>query len=205
MTLRRPRKQHWLISIATAILLTSLDGTSAQTTSTLSALTVPESNLPADCRLRPYVPPTTTTVRDGRTVLTSNGGSAHPFPDNPWTGSERRLLIHIRQMMDGSMMRLPDAPPLSDREMAEMHSHLIAGVLEGYRATYVSGDDVLVHVTAIRFNDPKMATGSTYRDYLGARRDGYDRIVNGPMVIAVVGNSQTDCFRAVAAHIRSLK
>ena len=203
MTLRRNR--HWLIPVVTALLLTSLEGTSAQSTVTLAALTVPATNLPADCRLRPYVPPTTRTVRDGRTTLTSNGGSAHPFPDNPWSGSERRLLIHIRQMMDGLMLRLPDAPPLSDREMAEIHSHLIAGVLEGYRATYISRDDVFVQVTALRFNDPKLATGSTYRDYLGARRDGYDRIVHGPVVISVVGNSQTDCFRAVTAHLRTLK
>ena len=64
--------------------------------------------------------------------------SVEPFSitANPWMGTDRHILATLRQHLDGyGMVRLPDGPPLTNREASAMLQKFADGVEEGYVAT----------------------------------------------------------------------
>jgi len=64
----------------------------------------------------------------------------------------------------------------------------------------------VVEVQAIRFDDVTLATAppTFVRDLLNTPRVGSDRLVIGAVVVQVMAGSDTECFRAVDAYIRTL-
>jgi hypothetical protein len=193
---------------------TWMAGGSSQAGFPLTSLTVPESNLPIGCRLRPEVPPPPPVARAGQTetVVAENRGS---FASNPWIGADRRLLIELRKRIDGELrLRLPDAPPPSAAEVAALEHRWVADIVEGYQAVYISpvlGEDagfkppVTVAVSAIRFNNAMLATTAQSVGSTNASRGVSDRFVIDAVVMQVQARLKTDCFSSVAAYLRSLK
>lgn len=174
-------------------------GGSAQGNVSLSFLTVPETNLPGGCQVRPYAPSTPAIVRDGK-ILTGTRGWSFPFPGNPWVGADRRLLIELRRRINGPL-RFPDAPPPSAAEVSTLERRWVADVLEGYRATYTSSDGTSVEVSAIRFKDRDLAEAG--RPAVGPR--GAEPVIVGTAVVLVSGDAKSQCFRAIDRYTRTLK
>ena len=218
MHLKRFRGNQLRVSLFLVVLSPGWAARSSwQTDVTLALLTVPEKNLPSGCQLTSNVPPAPPTVspptlRGGQTVITVNAGSSYHFSSNPWIRADRRLLRELRNRIDG-VPRVPDAPPLSAREVAAWEQRWVADVVEGYRAAYrrrVFAEDAVVEpsagveVSAIRFSDATLAT-TTPAGIPRATRGVSDRLVKGAVVVRVEAGSKTDCFSAVAAYLRDVK
>lgn len=181
----------------------------SQAKTPLASLTVPESQLPSGCRLRPNPPPRQDATQVGATtVVAARPMAAFPYPSNPWSGTDSRLLVQTRKRFDAPPSG-GDAPPPSAAELAAMRAQWIEHVVDGYRAVYEdSAHESVVEVAAIRFDDPSLATTSrsasqSVQRLLSGSADG--RFVKGDAVVRVDGNSKTDCFRAVDAYVRSVK
>ena len=193
---RSSESRRWLLRLAVVLAVACTTSVPAQTSLALSSLTVPDKNLPSGCRLRPYVPPTTLVALAGATTtVASNQRSSWPFPDNPWQGGDRKLLIGLRQRIDGPL-RLPDAPPPTVSELSAWEQKWVEHVLEGYRALYDSADDSVVDVAAIKFDDAKLVNESAALN---------DRLTIGAVLVQVVATARTECFQAVHAYLRTLK
>ena len=157
---RSRESRQWVGRLAAVLVAACTTSLPAQTSLALSSLTVPDKNLPSGCRLRPYVPATTPVAQAGATTtIASNQRSSWPFPDNPWRGGDRKLLIGLRQRIDGPL-RLPDAPPPTASELSAWEHKWVQHVLEGYRALYDSADDSVVDVAAIKFDDARLVNES---------------------------------------------
>jgi hypothetical protein len=161
----------------------------SQTGVPLSALTVPEKILPSGCRLRPDV------------------------PANPWIGGDRRQIVELRKQIEG-LLPVSDAPPPTAAEAAAMEQRWTANVIEGYRATYtarvlaegvVVEPSTVIDVSAIRFNDPKLAATIPTVGMSGWSRGLTDRLIIGAAVVQVTASAKGDCFSAVTAYLRGLK
>jgi hypothetical protein len=101
--------------------------------------------------------------------------------------------------------RVPDAPPLSNREFGALVSTWADNVVEAYRATYVAADGALVAVSAIRFDDAKLADADPSRGTLNASRGAPLRIVHGATAILISGPQGSACFDAVSRYVQSLR
>jgi hypothetical protein len=113
----------------------------------MQVLTVPAERLPAACTLSPAP-----SIRvDDSTV---RSGLWAEFPTNPWIGTDRRLIVSIRQMIDGPYS-VPDGPPLDPKPTTRYLSQLADGVEEAYGAVYAQSDAGLITVRALRFAPPK--------------------------------------------------
>jgi hypothetical protein len=191
-------------------------GSSPQAGPTMAALTVPEGNLPNGCRLRADVPAATPAVQPGQTIVLSSPGSSYPFPSNPWMGADRRLAVQLRQRTDGAL-RIPHGPP-SAAEVAALEQRWVADIVEGYFARYTDRPErmpdqdavveppAIVEVSAIRFNDARLATTAPSTPLTTvASRGVRERVVLGAVVAQVTAGASTDCFSAVAAYLRGLK
>ena len=203
---RSSQSRHWLGRLAAVIVAACTTSVPAQTSLALSSLTVPDKNLPSGCRLRPFVPATTPVAQAGATTtIASNQRSSWPFPDNPWQGGDRKLLVDLRQRMDGPL-RLPDAPPPTASELSAWEHKWVQHVLEGYRALYDSADDSVVDVAAIKFDDARLVNESAA--VAGSRRAIpalNDRWTIGAILVHVVATARTECFQSVHAYLRTLK
>ena len=212
MNSRQPDKRSpWFGVLVSVMLSASLASGLAQTDFALASLTIPETDLPAGCRLRPAAPPETKV--DGRTIVSWET----LYPSNPWSGSDRRLVIALRTSIEPPL-RVPDPPPLSAAERSAWERRWVANVVEGYRAVYDSPAQAggAVSVSAIRFNDPTLATvlptaiptslpPTTPLAILRQRsRPVNDRMVVGAAVVMVQGDSRGACFKAVDGYIRGL-
>ena len=170
----------WFLALVGVLLAARFASGSAQAGPPLASLTIPETNLPAGCRLRSpseNVPP-----------------MVDPFPTNPWIGADRRLVIAVREDVDG-MLRLPDAPPPTRAEQARLKERWVADVVEAYRAVYLDGGG-LIWVSALRFNDARSANGDAWSER---------RIVRGAIVVSIAGSPTSACQRAIDAYLRALK
>lgn len=146
----------------------------------------------------------TRVVRGGKMPVVTNPGPF--FPANPWIGADRRLLLDLRGGIDGPPgARVPDAPPPTAAQISALERERVAHVVEGYRAVYLSANDVTVVVSAIRFDSASLAATPSRGFNLHASQGVSDRLVVGAVVVRVRASSMTDCFRAVDAHIRALK
>jgi hypothetical protein len=177
---------NWRLGGLIAVLAAWAASASAQKELSLASLTVPEKNLPNGCRLRPHSPQ-----------------SSFPFPNNPWVGRDRKLLVELRRNIDGPL-RLPDAPPLSAKEVSTFERQWVADVVEGYRAVYISAETILVRVSAIRFDSGKVPAHSPPASAAGLQ-GVKDRLVVGPAIVQISADSPNECFQAVDRHIRALK
>ena len=173
-----------------------------QSRPTLNALTVPAEALPSDCALRPPAPRPIPSSRAEGTVIRSVEYS--PFPTNPWSGSDRKLVTQVRQAIDGTP-RLPDGPPLEAADAAGFLLKLADNVVEAYRAAYASADGSEVGVWAVRFNDDSLPKPGRLPGTMSPPRELRSRLVQGATVVLVTAPSSNECGRAVESYIRSLK
>ena len=186
------------VVLAFVLAAASLGASTPQRDSALSSLTVPERQLPDGCRVQPFTAPTTPVA-----VTLGNRGSSFPFPANPWAGSERPLLVELRKSIAGSLLRLPDAPPMTPSEIAAMENTWVADIVEGYRASYADADGTSVVVSAIKFRNRQMAESARPAASPGAQfRSVY---VTGPAVVDVRGGSGSSCFSAVDRYVQTFK
>jgi len=186
-----------------------------QPAATLNLLTVPSTNLSSACELKQpepehaAIPAAETSTAGGTTMVVNTRRRGpipfpSPFPSNPWSGADYKFKLIVRKALDGSgPLRVPDAPPLSPRELAALESSWADNVVDVYRATYVAADGDRVEVSAVRFDDARLATGEPSRETLGASHG--TRIVHGATAILVSGAKGSACFDAVSRHIQSLR
>src|SRR4051812_8754820 len=105
----------------------------------LTALTVPLTELPPGCRLAPAA-----TMRlDGTRVQGGLWGGLS-IESNPWTGKDRPVLAAIRERTEPTAM--PDAGPLTRGEAARFRLGRAEGVEEGYAAFYLQADTYVIAV-----------------------------------------------------------
>lgn len=200
--------QRWFSLLAGVILAAGIaTGSAQQSGPTLTSLTVPENNLPDGCRLRPYVPPTTSVVRDGKTMVMSNPGTSFPFPANPWSGADRKLVAAVHRAIDATQAKpLPDVPLPEPHNAAVSELKWADNIIEAYHAAYASVDGGHAEVFAVTFNDVKLATTSESISAMLNPPGGITaRIVRGATVVRVSAPIATECFRAVRAHMELLK
>ena len=172
--------------ICVAFLLTGgVLTSSAQSGQALSALTVPAAALPDGCALTPK----------------------SRFPTNPWSGTNRETVAAVHRAIDATPERLlPDMPPEVSRDAAAAERKWADNILGAYRAAYGSWDGRQVEVFAVTFNDVKLTTApESVSAMLNPPRGLTTRLVRGATVIRVSASTSTECFRAVRAHIESLK
>jgi hypothetical protein len=156
----------------------------------LAALTVPAQGLPKDCRLEEAAARKPGEPRVRRPLLA---------PVNPWIGRDGRMLVALRKHIDGGFM-IPDAPPPSPAEVADMERHWIADIVEGYYAAYTLGENQRVEVAALKFRDATLVPRP--RGFAAVpERPGTRRLVRGPVLIDLRASQPTECAQAVAAHV----
>ena len=186
----------FLVAVATVL------GGEAQSEPTLKALTVPGETLPRGCALKKPAPRPAPGARGEGTIIRSM--EWFPYPTNPWSGTDRRLVAEVRQVIDGTP-RLPDGPPLEPAAARAFLSKLADNVVEAYRAVYVSADGSQVDVWAARFNDDRLAQPEPLPGTMNPPRRFRSRLVRGATVVLVSAPSSNACVRAVDGYIRSLK
>lgn len=177
-----------LIVFATLAICTS--DTLAQGNSPLAPLTVSENELPRGCRLTP-----------------ADAKLGFVFPSNPWLGRNPQSLVALRNIIDGPL-KIADGPPLSARQLSAFEYRWLESVVDGYRATYVSSEEDVVTVSAIRFTDVKAATVATIRpqfDSFSGPFQTFRQVTFGTAIVVVASTSESDCFLAIDAIIRKLK
>jgi len=174
---------------------------SARSWQTLSALTVPPTTLPSGCSLTQPAPTPAPMTRGGVTVI--QGVPSSPFPTNPWSGADRRIVTIVRKAMDGAP-RIPDGPPLEARDAAAFELKLADDVLEAYHAAYASADGSQTEVFAVTFDDSTLAKPEPLSATMNPTTGLRSRFVRGATVVVVSG-SRSECFRAVNGYIRSVK
>ena len=174
---------------------------SAPSWQTLSTLTVPPTALPSDCALKEPAPTPAPITRGGVTAI--QAGPSSPFPTNPWSGTDRRIVTTVREAIDGAP-RMPDGPPLEAHDAAVFKLRLADNVLEAYHAAYASADGSQTEVFAVPFNDSTLAKPEPLSATMHPPPGLRSRIVRGSTVVVVSG-SRSECFRAVTGYIRSLK
>lgn len=172
----------------------------SQSPTLLTSLTVPDSELSTGCRLRPFVPPQ---KKASVTGAVTTPASAFPYPSNPWSGTDGRLLIETRRRIDISPTGAgaTDPTPADDKAM---RAQSIEHVVEAYHAMY-DGPNGSVDVAAIRFDDPSLATSKRSVQSLLNGSPRANQIVKGAVVVQINGNSTTDCYRAIDTYVRRVK
>ena len=165
----------------------------------LNALTVPEDRLPEGCRLK-LPPPAPAGGRGSRVV----SAQPPPFSANPWLGTDRRPVATIRQILEGPP-RVPDGPPLDQRQAARYFLRFADGIVDAYRATYQWSDESDVDVYAVRFEGEDLVR-ELPRERASSRGGVTSRVVIGPAVALVSARGGVNrCFEAVRAYIQSLQ
>jgi hypothetical protein len=160
---------------------------------TMQDLTVPKERLPAGCGLAPAP---SGPLGGNRVQFGLRGG----LPANPWTGTDRRIIASIRQVIDPPPP-LPDAP-LTTREAARFFLEMADGVEEGYGAFYTQSEPQEIVVYALRFGGTEMPFHPP-----GDTRTSNGRTsarVEIGTVVAIVSGDGGECFQAIEAHLRSL-
>ena len=167
---------------------------------TLSALTVPAAALPSGCALTQLAPRPAPIARGRVTVI--HGAPWSPFPTNPWSGTDRKIVTEVRKVIDGTP-RMPDGPPLEAREAAALELKLADNVLEAYHAVYASADGTRVEVFAVTFNDEALAKPERLSETMNPPRGLRSRLVRGATVVVVSAPTAGECARTVESYIRS--
>jgi hypothetical protein len=205
----RMSRAWMLCGVLTAIVALTGPTAAQQSGLALARLTVPDATLPEDCRLLPYVPPTTQTAKLGTTtVIRPQAGNSGPFPANPWSGTDPKLVSTVRGSINGvgRSRPLPDVPLPGSGQPAVPSSERTDDVLEAYRAAYQFTDGFGVQVFAVTFKDAKLAAAP---DSLSAMLNppiaSGHRLVRGATAIRVSASSENACYKAVVGYIESLK
>lgn len=127
----------------------------AQSGFQLNSLTVPATSLPSGCLLKPTPAPRAAPVAGGAVTVID---ASLQFPNNPWSGTDRKLLARIHAAIDGAPRKpLPDVPLPPPRHPIADESHWAGNVVHGYRAAYTAIGAPQIEVFAVTFSDVKFA------------------------------------------------
>jgi hypothetical protein len=165
---------------------------------TMQDLTVPQERLPAGCALAPK---DAVRLDDGR--VRSGLWAGLRIPTNPWAGSERPIVVSIRERM-AAPARMPDGPPLSKREASRFRMQLADGVEEAYAAIYRQSDSNAepIVVYASKFTDGRPPERPSVTRASAAENPRLMRVTIGSIDAFVTGDGGP-CFQAVGAHLKS--
>jgi hypothetical protein len=191
----------WNALIVLALVVCAGAVSSSQTIASLVSLTVPQNRLPTSCRMRAITSPPKPVVQGGTTRVTA--GPPLIYPSNPWSGTTTRLLVETRKRIEKPPSLYYDPPP-SQADATE--TQWVKHVVEAYHALYDLADGSSVEVSAIKFDDLKLAlaTPSVTTEMLSpSGRD--NRIVKGDVVVKLAGNPTTDCFKAIDSYVRGTR
>jgi hypothetical protein len=155
----------------------------ARTTVGLKDLTVPQGRLPSGCTAS-AAPPV------GLQIET-----------NPWVGEDRPILASIRQRV-GPSPKIPDGPPGTARQMAQLRLAWTRNIEEGYAAVYKQASPELVIVYGLRFSTAA-AVEQVLRDTRGQTSPRVIRVAIG-QIFAVVHGDAGPCAQAIGVYFNSL-
>jgi|RhiMetdeSRZDD1v2_1073273.scaffolds.fasta_scaffold501089_2 hypothetical protein len=160
----------------------------------LADLTVPSEQLPSGCTLSP-----SPTLRSGDNQVRTGLWTGLPISSNPWTGSDRAIVVAIHERVIDPPP-IADGPPPTKRELAQFRLRLADGVEEAYAAIYTDDASHIITVNAVRYTDapPPSFSRNAARDRPGNLRLTLDRTVLG------VSGNEGACFLAIAARVRDL-
>ena len=158
----------------------------------LSRLTVPADRLPKGCRLAPPL----------RTDASGKPQTDYPpRGPNPWVGNRPPSMASIRYAVEGR----------GDSELQgpELYKQLEQNLVAAYEARYLAADGGTVRVSAVRYDDPKLAM----RPLLKTLDGQVARIVFGSSAVRIswsFGSTMKStaaeaCYRAVSDHVAALK
>ena len=177
---------------------------------TLADLTVPADKLPAGCALKVIQPSRqeaiSTTPGGGRLmrIIVATPSLQPPgITANPWSGTDGKPVAWLRQSVDGYSARLPDGPPLTERQANAMFLRFAEGVESAYSATYTyttasvypESRDLAVH--AVQF-----APGVQ-----SSRRFSYTSdalVIERGRIRAIFKGDRGPCATAIEKHLTSL-
>lgn len=156
---------------------------SAQSAVRLQDLTVPQERLPPGCTVSSDAPA-------GLQVATS-----------PWVGEDTPILASIRQRV-GPSPRVPDGPPGTPRQVAQIHREWTRDIEEGYAAVYRQAAPELVIVYGLRFS----GTAGVEQVLRDTRRQTSPRVIRVAIgrIFAVVHGDAGPCAQAIGAYFTSL-
>jgi hypothetical protein len=175
-----------LVLVITVAALSSLVGIcpgAAQSSVRLEDLTVPPGRLPTGCTVS-SAPPI------GLQVAT-----------NPWVGEDRPIVASIRQRV-GPSPRVPDGPPESARQLAQLRLAWTRDIEQGYAAVYKQAAPELVIVYGLRFSSTA-GVEQVLRDTRAQKGPRVIRVAIGP-IFAVVHGDAGPCAQAIGAYFTSL-
>lgn len=163
---------------------------------TLQELTVPMERLPAGCVLSPAE----SNRLDGNGVQGRTFWNGLSIPTNPWTGTDRQIVIAIAQRIHGPVV-MPDGP-LTARDLAAFRSRFADGVEQAYAANYAQSESDVAAVYAARFASAEMPDDRQR----GARASTDPRVIRVVIgqIVAIASGDGGECFKAVGAHLRTL-
>lgn len=170
----------------------------------LALLTIPQDRLPKDCQLKPVTPRDKPATQVGTTrVMTGPPLVGVPYPSNPWSGTETRWLVETRKKIDKPPSYFVDAPPA---QVKGDETQWVQHVVEAYHAIYDVAGTSFLEVSAVKFDDPKLASPSksVTSEMLIPSDVGY-RIVKGNVAVGLVGDETSYCFKALDAYVRGLR
>ena len=177
---------------------------------TLADLTVPVDQLPDGCALKVIQPSRqeviATTPGGGRRmrVFVATPSLQPPgITANPWSGTDGRPVAWLRQSVDGYATRLPDGPPLTDRQANAMFLRFADGVESAYSATYT-------YTTASVYPESRDLAVYAVQFAPGvqsSRRFSYTSdalVIERGQIRAIFTGDRSPCARAIERHLTSL-
>jgi hypothetical protein len=171
------------IAVTALLALVGIRPGAAQSSLRLEDLTVPQGRLPPGCTVSPAPPA-------GLQVATS-----------PWVGADPPILASIRQRV-GPSPRVPDGPPESARQLAQLRLEWTRGIEQGYAAVYKQAAPELVIVYGLRFSGTA-GVEELLRDTRAQKSPRVIRVAIGPIFAAVHGDAGP-CAEAIGAYFTSL-
>lgn len=190
------------VTLVGVCLVGALASAAGQSARSLVVLTVPASQLPTGCALKP-AEPDPPSVGSPSLVARPSWVPAQP-PVNPWSGSDRSLAASIRARIDATP-RVPDGPPVDAAGIRAWQLKWADNVVDAYHATYLASGASPIEVLAVRFNDAALAREGPVPGTRPPPRGMVTRVVLGPMVALVLSPVNSDCFKAVSRHIQALR
>jgi hypothetical protein len=200
---RGARRRRGWIALAVCVVVGGAGAGTAQAPQALSRLTVAPEALPGGCALESVEPVVSAPSRVESPTIRM--WSREVFPANPWSGTEPRFVAIVRAAIEPSpRVPRPDGQLIEAGAAPEFLTARAAGVIEAYRAVYLSTDGHRVQVSAVTFDDEALVRGEPVSALTNPPRGMSSRFVRGATVAVVAAPAPDACARVVEAHVRSI-
>jgi hypothetical protein len=176
---------------------------------TLQDLTVPKDRLPDGCGLKVVEPGwqsvSVTPAQNSQGVHAIGPITPWMQPQgvtvNPWTGTNRPILVELRRSIDGPHeFPVLDAPPLTPGEASSMWAQFANGVQEGYAATYAQTGGRDLGVWAVKFAQ----TPERHLDFPGDKHSSpATTVLTMGLIRAALFGDGGACSLAIETYLKS--